>query len=97
MFQVVFTLRARRQLTAASRWWLEHRDKAPDAFEEDVSRGLATLAEQPRLGERVAAKAGVHRIFLRRIGYFLYYRIASGDTVEVLAVWHHSRGSGPPL
>lgn len=97
MPEIAFTLRARRQLVAASKWWLEHREKAPQAFDEDIASGLSTIAERPLLGERVPRKAGIRRFFLRRIGYFLYYRAMSGGDIEVLAVWHHSRGSGPPL
>lgn len=94
--EVGFTLRARRQLNAAGRWWLEHREKAPDAFDEEIERGLSTIQAIPSLGERVSEKPGVRRYFLRRIGYFLYYRIVN-EQIEVVAVWHHSRGSGPPL
>ena len=94
---VVITPRARQQLIAASTWWLDHRDKVPGAFEEDITRGLNTIAEHPLLGERVPEKPGVRRLFLRRIGYYLYYRIATGGTIQVLAVWHHSRGSAATL
>ena len=88
--------RARRQMNTALKWWLEHREKARHAFSEDTAQGFATIAEHPNLGERVPGKPGVRRYFLRRIGYLIYSRV-SDDAVEVLAVWHHSRGSGPPL
>jgi plasmid stabilization system protein ParE len=40
--------------------------------------------------------AGVRRIHLSRIRYHLYYRVAShGGAVEILALWHTSRGKGP--
>jgi plasmid stabilization system protein ParE len=97
MYEVVITPRARHQLRAALQWWLQHREKAPGAFDEDISRGLATIAAQPLLGARVPEKPGVRRLFMRRIGYFIYYRIAASGTIDILAVWHHSRGSGPPL
>lgn len=97
MREVIIMPRARRHLSAALKWWLEHREKAPHAFNEDVARGLTTIAEQPLLGERVRDKPGVRRFFLRRVGYFLYYRMTDGGAIELLAVWHHSRGSEPPL
>ena len=94
--EVAFTPRARRQLNAAARWWIENRDKAPDAFDEDIDHGLASLAALPTLGERVPGRPGVRRYFLRRSGYFIYYRLVN-EQIEVVAVWHHARGSGPPL
>jgi plasmid stabilization system protein ParE len=39
---------------------------------------------------------GVRRLVLYKIRYYLYYRL-SGDTVDVLALWHTSRGEGPAL
>jgi len=39
---------------------------------------------------------GVRRIHLSRIQYYLYYRV-SADEIDVLAFWHVSRGSSPPL
>ena len=39
---------------------------------------------------------GVRRLHLARIRYHLYYRVRPGE-VEVLALWHTSRGSGPSL
>lgn len=97
MLEVIIMPLARRQLLAASKWWLDHRDKAPEAFDEDIARGLATIAQQPLLGKQVPERPGVRRFFLRRIGYFIYYRVATAERIEALAVWHHSRESGPPL
>ena len=94
--QLIIMPRARRQLDAALKWWLDHRDKAPHAFSEDTARGFTTITEQPTLGERVPGRSGVRRYFLRRIGYFIYYRVVN-EQIEVVAVWHHARGSGPPL
>lgn len=39
---------------------------------------------------------GVRRLLVGRIQYFIYYR-ATPDTLEVLAVWHASRGKQPAL
>ena len=36
------------------------------------------------------------RVQLRRIHYYLYFRV-TGDSIEILAFWHTSRGSGPPI
>lgn len=94
--RVIVTPRAQRQLSAALQWWLEHREKAPEAFSEDTARAFSAIAEQPLLGEGVPGTRGVRRFFLRRIGYFIYYRVV-GETIQVLALWHASRGSRPKL
>jgi len=39
---------------------------------------------------------GVRRIHLSKVNYYLYYRL-SGEVVEVLDLWHTSRGSDPGL
>jgi len=36
------------------------------------------------------------RLLLSRIRYRLYYR-AEGEVVEILALWHTSRGTPPPI
>lgn len=41
-----------------------------------------------------ARAPGVRRLFLGRIGYFVDYRVESG-ALEVLALWHASRGEQP--
>jgi len=33
---------------------------------------------------------------LKRIHYYLYYRVEQDD-IEILALWHTSRGTGPPI
>ena len=94
--RVIITPRARRQLNAALEWWLSHREKAPHAFSEDIERAFASIAELPTLGERIPERSGIRRYFLRRTGYFVYYRVVD-EGIEILAVWHHARGAGPPL
>jgi plasmid stabilization system protein ParE len=39
---------------------------------------------------------GVRRVHLSRVRYHLYYR-ARPSRIEVLALWHTSRGKGPAL
>ena len=91
--------RAARQIAEAGDWWRKNRLAAPEALEEELSRALALIAQQPFIGARArnTKLAGVRRIYLSRIRYYLYYRVKSSEVVEVLAFWHTSRGSGPPL
>lgn len=91
MRTVVFTRRAERQITAAARWWAEHRDKAPEAFDEDFTAGVQQIARNAGIGTPVAQRKGIRKLLLERIRYYIYYRVASEDVIEILSVWHASR------
>jgi plasmid stabilization system protein ParE len=89
---------AQRHIRAASRWWLAHRPAAPSLLRDELPRAFALIEAQPDIAP-VATEIGVpfvRRFTLSRIRYHLYYR-QRGDIVEVLALWHSSRGSGPEL
>lgn len=58
------------------------------------------LRSTPGIGVRAAdvRLKGVRRLLLSRTGYHLYYRIHEEErVVEVLALWHTSRGTRPDL
>lgn len=95
---VRISARAASQIRHAAQWWLENRPAAPGAIAHDVRESIALLAEQPGIGSKCsgARAVGVRRLYLGRIGYFLYYR-ASGDALDVLAFWHARRGRQPKL
>ena len=59
---------------------------------------LAVLAIEPGIGAgaRSATLKDVRRVTLLRIRYHLYYRVV-GNSLEVLAFWHTSRGRDPDL
>jgi plasmid stabilization system protein ParE len=87
---------AAAQIEAAAAWWRKHRDKAPGAFDEDLDAALELIRSEPGSGSRVdARRIQVRRVWLDRIGYFLYYREGDSDIIEVLALWHASRRSRP--
>jgi plasmid stabilization system protein ParE len=96
--QVKISRRAAKQIQQAADWWAKNRPAAPGAVAKDVGVLLNLLAEQPSIGsEYKGARAPeIKRVFLSRIGYFIYYR-ASSDALEVLAFWHARRGSGPSI
>lgn len=96
--RVKISARAASQTRRAADWWLHNRPAAPGAVAKDVGESIALLAEQPGIGAKYegARTPGVRRLFLSRIGYFLYYRAESG-TLEVLALWHASRGEQPRI
>jgi hypothetical protein len=43
MRRVLIMPRARRQMDRAADWWDQHRDKAPEAFDEDLAAGLQSI------------------------------------------------------
>ena len=91
---------AARAIIEAAEWWASNRPKAPVAFAEELERALQLIASQPAIGAQAqnAKLAGVRRIHLTRVRYYLYYRISrSPPGIEVLALWHTSRGSDPPM
>ena len=92
------TKRAQVQIDRAARWWDENRDLAREAFDDDLAEALLLLGAEPSVGAPVfrLRAQGVRRLHLARIRYQLYYR-ARGDWVEVLALWHTSRGGEPPV
>ncbi len=97
-YRVRFSNRGWAQIDRASIWWRKHRDKAPNAFDEDVDEAIDLLRVTPHTGVIVRSRHGtVRALWLERIGYFLYYRILDDGTVEILRFWHGSRGSRPKL
>jgi plasmid stabilization system protein ParE len=90
--------RAASQIRKAAEWWAENRPAAPGAVRTDIGEALALLAQQPGIGAAYAGArtVGVRRLLVGRIRYFIYYR-ATQHTLDVLAVWHVSRGKQPSL
>jgi len=96
--RVKISARAAGQVRRAAEWWAQNRPAAPGAIGADFGESVALLAEQPGMGARYegARAPGVRRLFLGRVGYFIYYK-AEGDTLRVLAFWHASREHQPAL
>jgi plasmid stabilization system protein ParE len=90
--------RAAKQIREAAGWWAENRPAAQGAVRTDIGEALALLAQQPGIGAAYsgARTSGVRRLLVGRIRYFIYYR-ATPTTLDVLAVWHVSRGTQPTL
>lgn len=91
--------RAARQLEVQLDWWEDNRPDAPHLLEAEVRRMLRLLRATPFLGAeaRDVRTPGVRRVFLRT-EHVLYYRVnEKAGFVEVLRVWHTSRGHAPRL
>lgn len=97
-FRIKISARAANQVQKAAEWWAENRPAAPGAVGTDFGEAVALLAEQPSIGAKYlgARTPGVRRLFLGRVGYFIYYK-AEGGTLHVLALWHASREHQPVL
>jgi plasmid stabilization system protein ParE len=97
MFIVEFVPEAAAQAAEAQAWWRAHRDKAPFAFEDDLTELVTMLEQVPRaVGGSVSARPGVRRAVLRRVRYNVYFTVEA-STVLIVAVWHASRGTLPDL
>lgn len=96
--RVKISARAAAEIRRAAEWWLSNRPAAPGAIGTDFSDAVALLAEQPSIGANYegARVAGVRRLFLSRVGYFIYY-LADAEDLKVLAFWHSSREHQPRL
>ena len=91
---------AKAQIRAAEQWWRLNRPKAPNAIREELERASLLISVQPEIGARArnVVLPGVRRLHLARVRYYVYYRVVTDpEQVEILAFWHASRGSSPPL
>jgi len=78
-------------------WWREHRDKAPDLFEQELAAAFRTVAAAPGSGKRFRHDGGdVRRILMRATRHHVYY-VERDEHVLVLAVWGAVKGAGPDL
>jgi plasmid stabilization system protein ParE len=96
--RVKISVRAATEVRRAAEWWLVNRPAAPGAIGTDFGESVALLAEQPGIGAKYNGSrvSGVRRLFLSRVGYFIYYR-ADASELKVLAFWHGSREHQPVL
>lgn len=96
--RVKVATRAASQVRKAAEWWVLNRPAAPGAIGADFGESVALLAEQPGIGAKYAGARtpAVRRIFLSRVGYFIYYEV-EGDYLHILAFWHASREHQPVL
>ncbi len=99
-FPIKIVPRAASEIAEAWDWWQANRQAAPAALDEELCRAFALILEHQFVGARAlnTKLAGVRRIYLSRVHYHLYYRFRSvPKIIEVLALWHASRGSGPDV
>jgi plasmid stabilization system protein ParE len=94
---VVTSDRAELQIFEIDAWWREHRDKAPDLFEEELADVLRLIGSAPRVGKRVPHPTEhVRRAMMHKTRHHVYY-VEREQYVFVVAVWGAVKGSGPDL
>lgn len=97
MNRVELAPRALEQVRAVDAWWRENRQAAPTLFADELAGALEMLERGVRFGVVYPFPLfEVRRFLLPRSRYHVYYSV-DGDLVKVRAVWHTSRGKGPPL
>ena len=99
-FRIQIVPRAEAAIVEAVEWWAKNRTAAGDSFKKDLHSAFTLIRNHPGIGEvaRNVRLQGVRRVLLGRVSYYLYYRsVPERETVEVLALWHTSRGAGPGL
>jgi hypothetical protein len=67
---------------------------AVEILDDELKRAFFLLIETPGIGIAVEGTRlkNIPRVFLRRTGFFLYYRVNTAeDVVEVHALWHSAR------
>jgi plasmid stabilization system protein ParE len=98
VLEVEVTPRTVAQLERAARWWSENRPAAPNGIADDFEDAKNLLAQQPSVGAKSSSPRypDLRRLFLSRVRYHIYYRVAPGKVV-MLAFWHSSRGIKPSL
>ena len=95
---VLISKDAAAQLEAIRSWWIANRPAAPDLFDRELDAAVAALgkAAQAFALYHFDADVEIRRLLLPRTRYAVYFSIEV-DVVLVVAVWHGSRGIGPPL
>lgn len=92
--------RAAREIEEANDWWRTNRQGSPEALSDELVRAFDLISLQPGVGipARSERLRGVRRLLLRRVGYFLHYRVAPQEAeVQILSFRHARRGTGPGL
>ncbi len=93
-----YSPQAAADIRAAVTWWRANRPAARGLLREELRRAVALLKAQPQLGGAAleVELGGVRRYHLTGSRYYLYYRLKD-EQLEVLRLWHASRGSPPQL
>ena len=94
LFRAEVSPPARRQLEQK----LASKHVSPALLKAEIREALQILSRHPEAGPRDPDLVGVRKLLLWRTQHHLYYRVDEArSVVKIVAIWHTSRGSGPPL
>src|SRR5262245_10648613 len=97
-FAVVLSPRAQSQLATIHDWWRENRPIAPTLFIDEFDALVAELLAGDFRGAKYAVDPAARRVLLARCRYHVYYDVNEArGVVEIVAIWHASRGRRPIL
>jgi plasmid stabilization system protein ParE len=91
---------AKTQIETIGAWWRANREAAPELFAHELANALERLTARPRSGVLYTKRRGptIRRLLLPKTHHHVYFSYdEAADLVEVRAVWHAARGSGPTL
>jgi plasmid stabilization system protein ParE len=77
-----------------------NRPSAPALLSDEIEAAFVLITDLPFAGEEVRHSriANLRRVLLGRTQYHLYYAVSEDmETVEVLSLWHTSRGRPPRI
>ncbi len=96
MTEVRISRRALRHIDAADSWWRENRPLHPSLFRNELLTSFRRIAKHATVFRVLDEPRfpGLRRLLLNRTRYHVYW-VVEDDIVEVLAVWHTSRGADP--
>jgi len=85
-----------RQIDAADSWWRENRPASPDLFLQELQLALHRIQRAPTVFAPLQDPrfVGLRRLLLSGSRYHIYW-VVDDAHIDVLAVWHTSRGHDP--
>lgn len=99
--RVRFTPEALLAVREKRAWWLQHRDKAPELFVQELASTVAKLRDGTDTERHQFAARGGHiiwRILMPKTRNHIYYRVNDrAAEVEVLLVWNATAGRTPSV
>jgi hypothetical protein len=97
--KVVIAPEAEAQLLIRKRWWRAHRPKAPERFDQELTKALIQIGEMPASFPVYLDRSGriVRRCLLRKASCHLYFEVVAPDEVWILAASGAAQKRGPRL
>jgi plasmid stabilization system protein ParE len=98
--RIEFSPDALGQIRAVHDWWRINRPSAPDLLREELAATLELVRSSPHAAKlyQFSTIPGLRRSLMPRTRYHLYFTFHEDRAlIFVHAIWHASRGHGPPL